>query len=181
MEVKKIYYLYIHLVVFINKLFYAKKITIHNKDNNFYNIKDLINNNQDEELYLYFVDNTYDMTYIPLFSVALSIQTNTYFIGNPNGTIFDYNLSRKGTLQFNFSKGNGQKLTFENINFINFYDKNKNEGTYMIQVNANSDNYYVVFNNCLFQNNQNILALLITCNINTHDDPSVLFNNAKFM
>eukprot|EP00833_Pecoramyces_ruminatium_P013753 jgi/Orpsp1_1/1187785/evm.model.d7180000060165.1 len=143
------------IFIFFSLLFYntvySKEFYIKN-DNDFKDLTHIINDNQnDNELIIHLIDNYYDMSVLP-YTIDMSIITNISFIGNKNGTIFDYKRDKKGRMIFNIINNKGETIKFENIIFENFNP----DGVYEIEIlliNAISDNYFFIVNNCTFQNN----------------------------
>jgi len=159
---------------------YSKEITISN-DDNFKNFKDIINNNQnDKELIINLEDPYYNMT-INNYVLEIVVITNLSFIGNENGTIFDYNNTRLGTMHF--SVPNPITLKFKNIIFENFSYPNNvyTNDVRAIEIFVDSNKYYAIFENCTFRNNkQDILQYQINYLKKANDDFNIQFNNCNF-
>jgi len=175
-----IYYLIIN-IFYIPKI-YAKEFIIKNNDENFYNLNNFLNNNQNSnELVLYFVDNSYDMSLLKETSIEVLIQTNVSFIGNKNGTIFDYKNGRKGNLYFILNNNKGEVVKIENIIFKNYYIEYYSF-VFSIAVSAYSDFYHIIFENCIFESNYGeILTFMTYCVEQKQMEPQIQFNRCKFM
>ncbi|ORY28851.1 hypothetical protein LY90DRAFT_674031 [Neocallimastix californiae] len=152
-------YIFICIFIFCNKLGYTKEFIIKSNEVFFNNLLNIINNNQEEnELILYFTDDYYDLTKVSKFKFDISIESNISFIGNEKGTVFDYKGDSRGTFELNFHNvhGYGKTIKFNNIVFKNYYANTKViSGVQIIQINSFSLNFFVILNNCIFQNNFN--------------------------
>ncbi|ORX77656.1 hypothetical protein BCR32DRAFT_295479 [Anaeromyces robustus] len=131
----------------------SKEIIIHFNDTNFYNMETIINQNQNtNELIIRFVDNYYDLSLL-WYSVELEIKANVSIIGNKNGTIFDFKGDHRGRVCFNFIKTENVAVKVENLILQNF----STQGVYIekeiIKVIAGKNDLQVIFNNCVFRNN----------------------------
>eukprot|EP00833_Pecoramyces_ruminatium_P008288 jgi/Orpsp1_1/1182320/evm.model.c7180000080817.1 len=173
--------LYLILLYFfiIYKKVYAKEFYIKNNDSDFYNLQSIIQNNQDnDDLILYFVDSYYDMTSTP-YTIDIVMSSNISIIGNKNGTVFDYNNDKKGRFVIKY---NSKGITFkiENIIFENFNPNGINQ-TEIILITSSSDDFFFILNNCTFKNNQHSLfRSTVTCNIDSTTEPKIIFNNCNF-
>ncbi|ORX42810.1 hypothetical protein BCR36DRAFT_361777 [Piromyces finnis] len=179
----KVIYIYIILILYFISESYEKEFIIRNSDNTFINLKKIINDNQNEELILNFVDSYYDMS-IHDYVVEVTILENTIIRGNINGTLFDYNGQRRCSMIFLISNINkGKTVIIENIIFENYIPKDYNNNNQILQIKSESSiNYYFKFNNCTFRNNnQDILSVNIEENKNIFDDFSVEFNHCNFL
>ncbi|ORX64425.1 hypothetical protein BCR32DRAFT_273116 [Anaeromyces robustus] len=85
------------------------------------------------------------MNKLPL-SFDIQISFNISFIGNENGTIFDYNNKLNGSFIFTFFQNQGELLKFENITIKNYPYNNNN----IIDIIVKSDNFFIFFNHCYF-------------------------------
>ncbi|ORY21775.1 hypothetical protein LY90DRAFT_676120 [Neocallimastix californiae] len=114
------------------------------------------------------------------FTIDIPVQSNISFIGNKNGTVFDYKHDKRGRLIFNYSTNKGETVKMENIIFENFNSFGITF-TEILLVFATSDNFYFIINNCTFRNNENrIFRSEITCEERSHSEPSIVFNNCNF-
>jgi len=179
--------LFIYLVVYIFIIFtktivFTKEIIINH--DNFYNLKNIINASQnDGEIVLKFVENYYNMTYLN-FDTEITVLSNISFIGNDNGTIFDYNNKRRGALNFKFVD-TGEKikyLNFHNIIYENLMEKDVSfYGINVITIQTYTDKVSININNCTFRNNHgNTFQLISKCMKTTYENPSIVFNNCTF-
>ncbi|OUM65638.1 hypothetical protein PIROE2DRAFT_7304 [Piromyces sp. E2] len=155
-------YISIFFLVWV-KNSYGKEFIIRFNDQYWNNLKSIINDNQDQgELILRFVDDQYlllpEYIHAPL---NLMITGSVYFIGNKNGTIFDFH-NYKFYLKFEFENSNNlNHLYFENIIFQNFYDSSLTySNTPLMYINSYSDNIKILFNNCIFRDNKSALIIV---------------------
>ena len=129
----------------------AKEITFRN-DSNFSMLQQIINNSMDEDdLIVRFEDDYYDMTELP-FSIGIPVLSNISFIGNKNGTIFDYKNQKKGVINYSFNRNN-LTLKIKNIIFENYnseYFKNKEN---VLSIRSYIEDFHIVIENCTFRNN----------------------------
>eukprot|EP00833_Pecoramyces_ruminatium_P018319 jgi/Orpsp1_1/1192351/evm.model.d7180000092518.1 len=160
----------------------AKEFIIHNNDYSFTNINYIVNNYQDDnELILNFVDTYYDMRSLNIYSVEVNVNTNILFIGNKNGTKFDYNNDRLGRFIFIFNNKN-LSVNIENIIFENF-DTNGVDliGVQILLINTYKCNFHFIMNNCVFENNKyRLIDLVTTCTNENQLEPQILFKNINF-
>jgi len=160
---------------------YAKVFHIFFNDTNFRNLNNILNDNREnDELVLYFDEQYYDMNEFP-FTIDATVHLNISFVGNKNGTIFDYNHGKKGRFIFYNFESKGVTIKMENIIFENFNSLGAAEID-IITFYAMSDNVYFIFNNCIIQNNNyRFFRLNYNCNAPTHSNPSIIFNDCDFM
>jgi len=161
---------------------YSKEITIKYNDNNWKKLKSVIKDNQnDNELILRFVDNYYLFVFDDLeSSMEISIYSNIKFIGNNNGTVFDFDNNFQA-FKTEFSRNKGDILKYENIVFKNFKYHTLSEGIGIMYLSSKSDNFTLAFENCTFQDNYNSLLYLDVNNQKvSKNDYSVIINNCKF-
>ncbi|OUM67368.1 hypothetical protein PIROE2DRAFT_5231 [Piromyces sp. E2] len=173
----------------MNKLY--NFIFIHNDDIDVMRtIGDKINSSQnDSDLIIRFVDDYYDFSKYGLQSVSIFVNTNISLIGNENGTVFDFNYDKQIGITFQFdTKEKTKTLKIENIKFEKFYPKNSGGiGRTQVLLYFNfylnkSDNFYIIFNNCNFQNNNHeLIKVDIYLDVATYDDYRIQFNNCKFL
>lgn len=173
----------INIFIIINIIMVdAKEFIIHNNDYSFTNINYIVNNYQDDnELILNFVDTYYDMRSLNIYSVEVNVNTNILFIGNKNGTKFDYNNDRLGRFIFIFNNKN-LSVNIENIIFENF-DTNGVDliGVQILLINTYKCNFHFIMNNCVFENNKyRLIDLVTTCTNENQLEPQILFKNINF-
>ncbi|OUM69524.1 hypothetical protein PIROE2DRAFT_2622 [Piromyces sp. E2] len=125
---------------------------IKNDEDYYQKIIDIVNNYQYEnELILYFDDDYYILSNFE-YRVDIIILSNISFIGNKNGTIFDYGNDRRGEFYFTFIEEKGHKVKFENIIFSNYITTNTVYYGYpVIYIYSKSYLFFVEINNCTFQ------------------------------
>jgi len=171
---------FIFLLLFNLKI-YAKEIIVEFNSTNFFELGSLIKNNQnDGNLVLLFEDDYYDMSVINTVSaVDISVNSNISFIGNKNGTVFDYNYGKIGGFKFDFSRLKNDTVKFENITFKKYKEKVISQGMTTLTVFSSTDNYNMIFNNCNFiENEYVILNIVLTCKKTSN--PFIFFNNCNF-
>jgi len=161
----------------------AKTIIIKN-DESYIKMKDIINNNQnDNELILEFVDNYYDMRKYKSFEIyntEISIQSFITFKGNSNETIFDYKSNYYGNIHMSYEGKKNMLVKFENITFKNFNPISQIHVGF-INVISHVNNFQLQFYNCTFIDNMvnNVVLLLEPEKVNIIE-PQVIFDNCHF-
>jgi len=171
--------LYIYTLLLINfiKSSYEKEFTIRSNDSSFYDLSVFIRNNLEEDLVLYFVNDYYDLSVVKEFKWDINIMHDIYFIGNKNGTIFDYKKGQKGNFTLIYSRGKGETVKFENIIFQNYYKSDVNA----ININASTDMFHFEMNNCTVRNIEaKFLLVDLICNKQMQIDPQVIIRNSNF-
>ena len=181
---KKIeYFLFIWFIILNTFNIYfvsaTKVFSLKNDDYYFYNLDILINNNQDDDLIINFVDDYYDMSLAEPFNFGITVNHNIALIGNKNGTIFDYNnQGRKGPFKVSIFS---DSLTFENITFTNF-DQLSDNNVYMIAISAQTEQFHIYINNCSFiENNYDLMVFNFNSKRIIEVDPQIQINNTNFM
>jgi len=183
---KLVFYIdFVILLIFISRSF-QKEFIIKN-DTNLDKLQTIVNDNQsnDDELVLRFVDPFYNMRSLE-YSIEFTVLSNITFIGNPNGTIFNYNNYNRGTFKFTFSQKNYDKtLKMENIIFEEFAHKNNNnmynKDYHIINVVSHFFEFRFIIQNCTFRNNKlNILSVSVAKNNSYYNDTSVYINQCNF-
>ncbi|ORX49040.1 hypothetical protein BCR36DRAFT_413035 [Piromyces finnis] len=159
----------------------TKEIKIKN-NSNFYELEKIINENQGDsnELVLYFVDDYYDMSKYPNFDISVVVLSNITFLGNNNGTVFDYKWDKKGPFSIGFYNVSGKIVKFENLIIKNFYPKGQNN-KFMTRFSAKNDNFQVVYNNCTFTDNKySLITVTFPSDEKTQEEPQLTMINCKF-
>jgi len=175
----KIYIIYLNIFLKV----YSKKINI--KNNDWKNIYSLINKNQnDNELILNFVDKKYLFLFENLDGlIDINVNTNIKFIGNEEGTVFDFAYNMH-SFNFFFKERNNIKYTisFENIIFRNYKYPTIELRLGIILFHSTSNNFKFIFENCEFRNNFNSVLLFDVYYQNTlkNDDYSVIIKDCIF-
>jgi len=186
-HIKKIFFIInIYLILLFNNInVEGKVVTLRNSDNSFDNIGSIIANNQNnKELIINLEDEYYDMSKLSQ-SFEFPIMTNIKLIGNNNGTVFDYKNKYRGIFNLKFAQNKNETIIFENIIFNNLLDESG--PSYEINIffiEASSDNFNLIFNNCLFQYNHGcILRTESKCvkSSRTDDSAPIIFNNCNFL
>jgi len=133
---------------------YSKEITIEYQDSNWDILKSVINDNQnEEELIIKFSDDYYffrlenDLNDF----LEINVNSNIKFIGDDNGTVFDFN-QESYSFHFSFNK-KGYSVRFENIIFQNYKHPSLDSGLIIIQ--SKSDDFSLIIEKCTFKNNFN--------------------------
>ncbi|ORX57898.1 hypothetical protein BCR36DRAFT_402256 [Piromyces finnis] len=150
------YHFFLIILLVINFIpVQSKDIIIHNNDETFLNLQEVINNQDDKNITLRFVDNYYNMTLLP-YSIAVTVSNNINFVGNENKTIFDYNNNYKGVFCFTFVKSSNlftvklENIIFENFstNFIEY------TGVQTFFIKSYIYDFQMIYHNCVFRNNK---------------------------
>jgi len=153
----KILYILIQIISFLFiPVSYEKEIIIKNNDENWNNLKDVINDNQnDKELILRFEDDYYDVNFENVFSsLELMISSDVFFIGNKNGTVFDF---MENIIGYNilYLRNKGDTLKFENIIFKNFAVKQLIlYSVPLFSIRTTTDNFNLIYTNCTIQDSK---------------------------
>ncbi len=175
---------YIYLLFLKIEIYHGKVITIQNDSENFKNLKNIVNDNQNDKngLIIKFEDMEYDMTKIG-YGFDITVYNDITFIGNNEGIVFDYKNQKKGLFDFTFTNGNFT-LKIENIIFKNAGNMEDNVSTIFVKLldDRNSKNSRIIINNCTFQNN-NIPILDLHSNFNQNEifKTIFLFNHCNFL
>jgi len=176
-----LFYIFHFHGIYINAV---KEIIMRNNDDNINTLHNIINNNQNGEgLIINFVDDYYLFDDNVTYRYEISIFYDITIIGNKNGTTLDFNNGRRGAFGFRVSKNAGEVITFENIIFKNYKANMLEPGLEMIRVQATSDKFKLIINNCTFQNTI-YTPIYVESKFNTldnYDDLRVIFNNCNFM
>ncbi|ORX46842.1 hypothetical protein BCR36DRAFT_356203 [Piromyces finnis] len=159
---------------------YRKELYVKFNDTIFNNLQHFVNDCQNyNELYLYFTDDYYDMSILP-YDVEITVSWDIYFIGNKNGTVFNYKRDRYGKMIFTYPLSKGYKVKFENIILEDYY--NKLRGNRLINVVSNSNNYYFEMYKCIFRD---ISSPIFRINVNSNHQESfntkVYINDCSFI
>ncbi|OUM65922.1 hypothetical protein PIROE2DRAFT_6993 [Piromyces sp. E2] len=171
----------------------SKDIIIHNNDSNFLNIENVVKSQNDKEITLRFVDDYYDMSLLD-FSIPILVTSNFIFLGNENGTIFDYknNFRERSGIQAFYIKSYTRdfQMIITNCIFRNHkYSLFQFDVFYESQNNNNNKQVLpqIVIENCDFYNNiYKMIAIthnssefrLISTN---YLDLILNFNNCRFV
>jgi len=169
--------LVILFIFYTNNNVFGKELIIKNDDDIFNYFYESIQNISDNEIIIKLVDNYYDMSLLSVFIIDMSVYSNISFIGNANGTVFDYNEDKKGSFKVFITKN--FSLKFENIIFENFNTKGYND-LYNILLDTSSDKFNVEFNNCTFRNNKEQLIGIASTYTNKVDS-QIIFHQCNFL
>jgi len=180
---KNFIFMYIISILFIlinNGKVFGKDFYVRNNDTLFKDLNSFfIKNNQNyDQIVLYFVDNYYNMTELP-YSIEISVNSDIYFIGSGNETVFDYDGKKYGRLIFNIYNLKEYKIKFENIILRNYYADVR--GIQMITLITRTIKYNFEINNCIFEDNMyTILHFSAYTNHQDNIEPKILINNSRF-
>jgi len=170
-----------NIFIYYINLSLAKEIIIKNDINNFYNIRNLIVENQnDDHLILNFIDGYYNFTTFTN-QINFEVMSNITFVGNKEGTIFDYTNNKNGYIFLQFLENNGYVVTFQNITFQHYHEDINIKGIMIIIVFSKTDNFLVKIENCNFINNSYpLLYLEVSYNKETNKEPFYIVDNCNF-
>jgi len=163
---------------------YGKQITIKSSDLGWeYDLGSIINKDQgDGELIVYFPDNEYNMGSLNFNGIIINVEKQVTFLGNDNGTIFNYNYNRSGT--FSVSITNKDVLfKMENIIFEKYRNDRASDGVQIMFLRTYSDDFQFLVKNCTFRDNDYKLFRIdvrVTKNYKKNW-PYILFDHCKFM
>ncbi|ORX54261.1 hypothetical protein BCR36DRAFT_410804 [Piromyces finnis] len=170
-------------------LTYGKRISIKNEDfSEDFKLDEIINNNQHEdELIIYFGDPVYDMSLL-WFNININIINKVTFLGNENGTIFNYNYTKRGCFFISINSvdsNKGELFTLENIIFKNYSVGGvATDGVQIMFVRGYSDKFQFLVKNCTFTENEyKLFRIDVRCSVNKNDNnaPFVLFDHCNFI
>jgi len=118
-------------------------------------IQEVINSQNDKNVTIRFVDDYYDMTLLP-FSIPMTVNTNVIFLGNENGTVFDYKNNFRGVFDFTFIKyANLCTIKIQNIIFENFSTNFvEYTGVQTFYIKSYIHDFQLIYTNCTFRNNK---------------------------
>jgi len=99
-----------------------------------------------------------------------------------NGTTIDFQKSFKSVLSFDFSANSlDKKVIFRNITFYNYSNVEKTNKLLTFTFPAESSNYQVIFENCIFEDIYYEIFYFDYSNLYFTNNPQVYFNNCTFM
>jgi len=163
-------------VILIWKTVKSKNVTVENDVNVF--IRDVLNNNENDDINFLFVRPYYNMTTDG--QIELKIKVNIEFIGNEEKTVIDFPQDNKASL-INCSFSGTKPLTVKFKNFIiRNYNTHESYPLFNIQKNEMEYDYQFIFENCIFLNNDSILRVDTYCG-KENKQKSIIFNNCDFM
>ncbi|OUM63852.1 hypothetical protein PIROE2DRAFT_9521 [Piromyces sp. E2] len=138
------------------------------------------NNFYEEELVFKFEESYYDFSNLKKINFEFKFNKETkniYFIGNKNGTIFDFKSGKGGSFFINGINANSIKI--ENIIFNNYNQRGQNH-MYLFAINVIYDTT-VYINNCTFQNNDfELIGINTWSNKIKESEPRIIINNCNF-
>jgi len=155
----------------------AKEITIKN-DENFHNLNNILreNINEDDHLILNFVDSYYNMELLNDYGIDITVLSNISFIGNKNGTIFDYRNNYKGAFKIILNKESIIKV--ENIIFENF---NTQGFVHAMKLDIFFPNFKIIISQCTFRYNHHaFFAINFEYPQLFHSENNINFNDCNF-
>jgi len=172
-----------NIFIYYINLSLAKEMIIKNNSENFYNIKNVIVENQnDSQLILKFLDNYYDFSLISN-QIKFEVLSNITFVGGNKGTIFDfvYGEHKSENIILQFLASNGNSVIFKNITFQNYSEDVNRLGVMMFIVSSRTDNFLVEFENCNFINNSYpLMQLDVSYNKETNKEAYYVVENCNF-
>jgi len=140
----------------------GKDYIIKNNDEDLYNLVNLLDNinslDDNETLELKFVDSIYDIDKFNLSDfLFINVCRNITFIGNSNGTIFDF--SKRKQSAFHLEKETNNEI-YSFIKFENIIFENHISDFYSIfNSTMNESQYQLIIDNCIFRNSNKIFLL----------------------
>eukprot|EP00833_Pecoramyces_ruminatium_P012914 jgi/Orpsp1_1/1186946/evm.model.d7180000054311.2 len=122
------------------------------------------------------------MTLLQYDNCGITLQNSIKFIGNENGSIFDYKGNHNKELLFLYSRSNGVSVTFENIIFENYSLYIIPSDSFSVIIfNIFSLNFNALFKNCIFRNNNGrLIHIGITMNYEPSENNKFTFSNCTF-
>jgi len=129
---------------------------------------------------LKFFDDYYDFSFVND-QVKFEVLSNITFIGNKEGTIFDYTYIKNVNIIIQFLISNGNTVKFENITFQNYHQDVNRIGIMLLTVSSKTDNFLVKFENCNFLNNSYpLMQLDVSYNKETNKEAYYVVDNCNF-
>jgi len=110
----------------------------------------------------------------------ITVETNIYFKGNKNMTIFDFSKGEYTNIKFYINSDQKKIIYFENIIFKNFNKAIPFETEFSLMFKTNTNNYQVHFNNCIFENNNLPVLSGYSTIQKTNDLHQFIFDNCIF-
>lgn len=178
MKILIAYFYYLLKCLVIN----SKEIIIN--EENIINLKNFLQQQQDNDLILYFVQEYYDMTVISDYNLDTYVNTNISFIGNKNGTTFDFKNKYKSAIYFIFNDERKKyEIKMENIIFDNYeYQGGYTNCVRCITLSSKIKDFSFILNNCTFKNGMtSYISIQYDFNVEGSSEPQVQFNNCTFM
>jgi len=129
---------------------------------------------------LKFFDDYYDFSFVND-QIKFEVLSNITFIGNKEGTIFDYTYIKNVNIIIQFLISNGNTVKFENITFQNYHQDVNRIGIMLLTVSSKTDNFLVKFENCNFLNNSYpLMQLDVSYNKETNKEAYYVVDNCNF-
>jgi len=158
----------------------SKEIYIRN-NTEFHDLMNIINENQnDNELKLYFIDEYYDFSTMSSYNLNINVGTNISIIGSHiDGTVFDYNNYSRGTFRFLYIGLKDETIKFNNIHWKN-YDPSNQSNVFLIFIMSEDSHFHMEFNNCIFYNNSYIISVNAASYLPLGPNSNIIFNHCDF-
>jgi len=163
---------YIVLLLCLNvERVFLKDVVVRSSAESIYSLKELLNSNTyyPEGLRLYIPDPYYQFGYSDLSSMATYVENSVSIISTcSNGTIFDYQKTKKGRFVFYFYYPGLRTVHIKGIIFQNYSANTAN----LIELLVKNDDYHFILEDCVFRNNNSNLLFVSLEDIKcTLDDP----------
>jgi len=176
--------LYIVYAILIIIVSYGKRITIKSSDFGWkYDLGSIINRDQGEgELTVYFPDEEYNMSVLNFDTIIVNVEKKVTFLGNENGTIFNYKYDRRGPFSVSISK-KAELFKMENIIFEKYKNDRASDGVQIMFLHTYSDDFQFLVKNCTFRDNDfKLFRIDVQVTKNYKNNwPYILFDHCKFM
>jgi len=182
--IKNIFDIFIILLSICYVTINANEIIIKNKLNRenkeyFESIAQLVQIRHYEEFVFKFEEDYYDFSDWPSVNLVLKFNEEAKhisFIGNKNGTVFDFKRSQSGS--FFIQTPGALSIKMENITFRNF-DLTGQMLLYLI-VFFPGENTYLNINNCTFENNYYALFSIVSQALTKEKESLITISNCNF-
>ncbi|OUM62399.1 hypothetical protein PIROE2DRAFT_11306 [Piromyces sp. E2] len=138
------------------------------------------NSSTGSELFFNFTENYYSGIQT-MNGATINVFNNMTFYSEKPATIDLLELQPYSWfINFNIGTGLSEKIfiRFKNIIFKNF--PNRQYLLYIFYMTTLTDNYQVIFENCSFYNNGDVLINSYSCTVATQEEPQYIFNNCHF-
>ncbi|ORX42972.1 hypothetical protein BCR36DRAFT_374163 [Piromyces finnis] len=166
-------------IFLILKIINCRNITITSTNKIYQFIHNILNNDEKENINLLFSEPYYDLSFASVTEFNINIDVS--FIGNEgNRTVIEFGEHNAASLlNFRFISTKNITLKFKNL-IIKNYTTRKTYSLFNIIKNKEEYNYQLVFENCVFENNESILTVNTFCGKEKREK-YVKFNNCEFM
>jgi len=175
--------LYIILFYFIIKV-YLIELKLSNDEESMNTLASRVNDLQTMSIYNEIKLLLNEDYYISATNSKNNFMVNTILIfQSDNGTTIDFQKSPKSRLFFDFSANTlNKKVIFRNITFYNYSDDDEEINRLLtFTFPAESNNYQVIFENCIFEDIYYEMFNFRYSNLYFINNPQVYFNNFIFI